>query len=505
MNLPAAIAQGIWAAGNLADAARFARALQNPEKVQSGWLMRRLASDAGTAFGREHDFGSIRNYRDFTRLVPMRDWHGFSPWIDRIRAGEQAVLGAEPVRHLVPTSGSSGARKLIPFTRSLHRSFGAAVAAWMTDLTLLEPGLLGGPAYWSISPLADDGAEEEGVVPVGFADDAEYLGGWKAGLARHAMAIPAELRHERDIDVFWRRTASGLLAQSDLRLISVWHPSFLGLIIEAAERDWDGILSALGGRRAAELRRVGPQNAAGWWPKLRVVSCWGDLAAESGMRELERRFPGCGIQPKGLLATEAVVTIPWRGMYPLAVCSHFFEFLSDGGDVLLAHQLERGKAYEVLVSNGGGLWRYRLGDLVECSGRCGGTPTLRFLGRAGNVSDLCGEKLSEAFVAEAIAAVWPDASGRPAIAYLRPLPAVDGVAGYGLVVATAVDESLPGALDDYLRGNPHYDLARKLGQLQPVRMLVEADAGNLINKRDARRIGDIKPMVLDSAPVVSVR
>jgi hypothetical protein len=47
-------------------------------------------------------------------------------------------------------------------------------------------------------------------------------------------------------------------------------------------------------------------------------------------------YPRCRVQSKGLLATEAVVTIPWRGRYPLAVTSHFFEFLSDEGDVLMA-------------------------------------------------------------------------------------------------------------------------------------------------------------------------
>jgi len=496
MSLPSTIAQLAWAAGNLPSAARFARSLRDPEAIQSAWLMRRLRADADSAFGREHDFRSIRSHREFARMVPLRDWAGFSPWIDRIRNGGQGVLGMEPVSHLAPTSGSSGARKLIPFTPQLHRAFAEAVGAWMIDLARLEPGILGGPAYWSISPMV---AGESGEVPVGFAEDAEYLGGWKARLVRHLMAVPADIRHERDPEVFWRRTAGCLLARRDLRLISVWHPSFLGLILNAAGRHWSGILDGMENRRAAELRRIGPGNPAEWWPGLRVISCWGDLAAEPGLREIAGRFPRCRVQPKGLLATEAVVSIPWRGRYPLAITSHFFEFLTADGDALAAHQLERGKTYEVVVTNGGGLWRYRLGDRVECDGFCGLTPTLRFLGRTGNVSDLCGEKLSEPFVAGCLRDLWPDGAERPTTAYLRPCRFPDGGHGYLLVAGSAVDDVIAERLDRLLRRNPHYDLARSLGQLRILRILVDPDAAGILgNSPDHRRLGEVKPLVLDA-------
>lgn len=491
-------AQSLWAAGNLTTAARFSHALRDPVSMQTAWLMRRLTADANSVFGREHDFHAIQSYRDYARNVPLRDWTGFSSWIDRIQTGERGVLGMEAVSHLVPTSGSSGARKLIPFTPCLHRSFADAVGAWMFDLTCLEPGILGGPAYWSISPLVDEASEPTGAVPVGFADDAEYLGSWKAKMARFVMAVPSEIRHERDTNMFWKRTAASLLSHGKLRLISVWHPSFFGLIQDVIEREWNGLLDLIDKKRAAELQTVGPGDPSGWWRALRVISCWGDMAAEPGMREIARRFPRCRVQAKGLLATEAVVTIPWRGFYPLAITSHFFEFLTEQGDVLVSHELESGKRYEVVVTNGGGLWRYRLGDMVECDGFCGRTPTLRFLGRAGNVSDLCGEKLSEAFVAECFADLWPRGDDRPVDVYLRAKSksAAPGLPGYDLVVASPVDEKWAESLDSLLRRNPHYDLARRLGQLRPPCLCVDPNIGVLGNEGDHRRLGDIKPMVL---------
>lgn len=493
MSLRAAIAQCAWAAGNLAAARRFSAAVHDPETTQLGWLRERITADAESAFGREHGFHEIRSHQDFVRRVPVRTWNEFQPWVRRIQAGEASVLGMERVTHLAPTSGSSGARKLIPFCAGLQRGFSEAVGAWMTDLTRLEPGLLGGSAYWSVSPWSEED-DDEGVVPVGFADDAEYLGGVRSWLVRQALAVPSELRHERDVEMFWRRTLVCLLERRDLRLISIWHPSFLDILLEHADKHWNELCGMMAKSRADELRRIGSGCPERWWPRLRVISCWGEQAAEPGWRALRGRFPSVRVQPKGLLATEAVVTIPWRGNHVLAVTSHFFEFLDDHGEPRMAHELERGRVYEVVVTNGGGLWRYRLGDLVECTGHVGMTPALRFLGRAGNVSDLRGEKLSEAFVAAVFAEVWPGDS-RPH-ACLRAAADEGGSAGYELVVSIPVSEAVRNSIEALLCRNPHYALALRLGQLTPLRVVVDSAAGTLMDESGMIRLGDIKPRVL---------
>ena len=160
------------------------------------------------------------------------------------------------------------------------------------------------------------------------------------------------------------------------------------------------VLGELTPARARELDQIGPGDWPRWWPHLQVVSCWGDQAAAPGFRRLAARLPLTVVQAKGLLATEAVVTIPYAGTHPLAVTSHYFEFLDESGGLHGADALERGAHYDVVVTNGGGLWRYRLGDVVECTGHVLATPALRFVGRRARQSDLRGEKLSEVFVAD---------------------------------------------------------------------------------------------------------
>jgi GH3 auxin-responsive promoter len=251
--------------------------------------------------------------------------------------------------------------------------------------------------------------------------------------------------------------------------------------------------------RAAELRRVGSSDWPHWWPRLQVVSCWGEQAAESGWRQLRRQLPHVMVQAKGLVATEAVVTIPWGTQKPLAVTSHFFEFLDEGGDLSGAHALTRGKRYEVVVTNGGGLWRYRLGDVVECTGYVRATPSLRFLGRAGCVSDLRGEKLSDVFVAEALRSLWP-AGPPPAYAALRASES-DGGAHYELLlsdeVLTAPGGDLSARMEAALRQNPHYALARRLGQLLPLRVVpVAPDRAREELAVHRGQLGDAKPRAL---------
>ena len=52
----------------------------------------------------------------------------------------------------------------------------------------------------------------------------------------------------------------------------------------------------------------------------------------------------------------------------------------------------------MVVTTGGGLYRYPLRDVVEVVGFVNECPLLRFVGRARRVSDLVGEKLDESHV-----------------------------------------------------------------------------------------------------------
>jgi hypothetical protein len=295
-----------------------------------------------------------------------------------------------------------------------------------------------------------------------------------------------------------------LLGARELRLISLWHPSLLSLLVEAMRRDWSVLLDMLPDRRRArELERLGSCECRAIWPRLRLISCWADGPAVLGARALAADFPGVEIQSKGLLATEAVVTFPFGGVRPLALRSHFFEFLEEGGGVRFAWELEEGREYSVVVSTGGGLYRYRMRDRVRVVGFAGATPCLEFLGKEQGICDLRGEKLSDGFVAAAVSKAFESCGCGVAFAMLV-LEFPDGVPGYTLFLQPEVGEisdTLVGALEEQLRQNPHYRHCVELGQLAPAR--VERVPPGAFERYTAwqlergMRLGQIKPRALE--------
>jgi hypothetical protein len=506
MNCSATIANSLWIGSSLPSLAKFRRALDKPAEVQSALLRNLLGCNGDCAYGRAHHFREICNYDEFVRRVPLVDYDDIEPWIERIRRGETRVLTNDPVTHLIPTSGSTGARKLIPFTAGLQRELNRAIGPWIAGLAWQCPQILFGPAYWSITPALPPVETGPSAVPIGFADDASYLGGVNGRLIRAALAAPDELGRITNLDEFRYRTLLCLLRQRELRLISIWHPSFLALLLEALPNHWEKILTQLyrgERRRARELERADPDEPETLWPRLQVISCWGDGPAESAMADLRGRFPKALVQAKGLLATEAFVTIPFAGLHPVAVRSHFFEFIDESGRVHLALELREQQTYEVVVTTGGGLWRYRLRDRVRVAGFVGGTPSLQFLGRSGNVSDLFGEKLSETFVAQTIRETLAISSTTRRFALLAPDEDAAGC-GYTLYLEGAPPRDLAETLDQALRRNPHYAGCRDLGQLLPVRVFAITSGGYeaFVRRSAAKgvRLGDIKPLSLSREP-----
>ncbi|WP_420456971.1 GH3 auxin-responsive promoter family protein [Rubrivirga sp.] len=521
----ARLANAAWALAARPAATAFHRALADPERAQTRLLHSILRANADTVVGRAHGFGQIRTLREFQDAVPLVGWDEVAPFVERIAAGEPNVLTSEPVRLLEPTGGSSGGTKLVPYTRTLQRQIRAAVAPWVADLFRHVPAAAHGPAYWSVSPAVPH-ERTAGGVPVGFEDDGAYLSPLHRTLARATLAAPSALRHVADPEAFRYATLRWLVARRDLALVSVWNPTFLALLL-CPLRDWAdrladdldrGTLSAdvppavragldRDSARARDLRRLAAGTTtdadlvAGLWPRLALVSAWADGHAAGPADDLRALVPQAAFQAKGLLATEGVVTVPlWgRDGGAPALTSHVLEFVPEsGGRPVFAHHVETGERYGVVLTTGGGLYRYRLGDTVEAVGRVAASPLLRFVGREGPVSDRVGEKLHEGHVARALAGlglggfalVAPDGDARPC----RYVLFTDG---------TASDARLAQAarrLDAALVGNVHYALARRLGQLGPVAAFRIRDGGATAFLEGCvalgQRLGDVKSTAL---------
>lgn len=500
MTISAAIGNFTWLAASLPEYRRFKRDAGNIKRAQQAKLTRYMQANADTTFGREHDFAGIRTFADYARQVPVRNYDEFEPWIRKIADGEERVLTADPVRLFEPTSGSSGPSKLIPFTDSLQREIRQAVAVWSSKNFLSCPGLLPGRAYWSITPQMSVPKRGSSVVPIGFDEDSAYLGGITQKLINKTLATDPQLKYVQDVERFWELTLLMLLRCRDLRLISVWHPSFLSLLIDRLQGNWEQLRQKLASEDSS-LGACSPDDLRTIWPELRLISCWADGHAAASIPRIRQLFPDVILQPKGLMATEGVVTVPIGKQHPLAVRSHVFEFLDDKDNVLAPWQLQRGEEYSVVMTTGGGLYRYRIGDRVSVDGFYRDVPSLRFLGRENRVSDHYGEKLSEAFVGQVIERVAAE-NGLSRDFAMLALDDDQTPPVYVLYMQTeqVINDGLQQQLERELCTNPHYELCVRLGQLGPAR--ITAIEGNGFEIYSARlstmgmKLGDIKPTPL---------
>lgn len=528
----------LWFCSCLPVWVRFQFALRQPRRAQEKILRRRLRHNRGTEFGQRHGFAGIRSPEEFAARVPLAEYEDFATDIAAARRDTPFPLAAETPVLLEPTSGSSSAPKLIPLTRSLQREFAAAIQPWIAWLYLAHPRLLFGHQYWAVSPSTPPPPRTNAPdhsIPVGFSDDADYLGVAGRFLARRILAVPPELHQVADRETFFLLTLYFLLKDKNLRLVSVWHPSFLTLLLEAIPRHLPALLPAIhrgslpdadslapklrrrlaahirpDPRRAAELAALDlpthPEHIARAWPRLELISCWTGERSEPWLGQLRSRFPQATIQPKGLLATEGVVTLPTGcgKRHPCAIRSHFLEFIDpESGDVIPLWQLETGREYSVVITTGGGLWRYRLHDRIRVTGFCHATPCLEFLGKDNVISDLVGEKLDERHAAEALSAAQAATDIHPACAMLVPKPAARGaLPGYSLLLdmpegklSEAHARRLAGTVEQELLRNFHYAHARHLGQLAPLCPLLVCQAANryrAAREEHGTRLGTVK-------------
>lgn len=463
------------------EARRFQRDLVAPAATQERLRRALTAAAARSEYGRAHGLTGREDYGEFAAKLPVVTYDDIAPWMARQRTSRAAILCHEAPLFYERTSGSGGPAKLIPYTRGLHLSFQRMFRLWAHDLAAQGPshGLRvgGGPVFFSISPALMGSARTESGAPIGLPDDTGYLAGLTRVLFRRLSAVPTTVKSIKDPAIHRLVVAECLLSCRDLEVISVWDPSYLEILLDFME----------------ELR--GPQDWAALWPRLKLVSCWGDGHAAGGFERLRRRLPAAvHMQAKGLLATEAPLTIPLlghRGCAPL-LQDVFFEFTEDGSSrALRLHELREGCRYGVIISQRGGLTRYALGDTVEVTGFVGATPLLAFRGRSA-VSSLVGEKLSETFVGGALATL---SRGGDAFQVLVPEEA-EGTRRYVLVTDTGADAA---ALEEGLSCAYHYRHARLLGQLAPSRVVharLARDHYYEVLKNRGMKWGDIKPRAL---------
>jgi len=504
---------------------RFREAAKRPAEAQAARLREILASNADTEYGKRHGFASIKDVATYRARVPRIDFDAISGEVDRMAAGEKNVLVAEDVERFVKTSGTTGASKRIPITKSLSREMRDAQLVWIVNMLRENTMHANGTKLVLVSPASSE--TTSAGIPVG-----ANTGRMQSALpwfARFDSAPAPAILALKNPDVRAYLTAVAAAA-TDAGSITATNPSTLWLlskrlhewrepIADVLQEGWvpartpDGVEIPGGWRwvhrklfkprpkRAARLRAAAAAPGAlfpALWPRLTTVNTWRGGAAPFWLERLVPELGGLPVRDVGFAASEGYFGVPLESGTPFGVpvChGAVMEFDPiEGGATVGVEALEEGREYELFVTTCGGLYRYAMRDIVRAGPKWEGVPTIAFARKTGSFLSVTGEKVSDVQVlaaagdaarATGFALACAGAAlemGEPPAYVLLAEPAApasaDGVARATADLGAAFDRALSAA-------NMEYAGKRADGRLAPAKARLVAP-GSFEAKRRAR-------------------
>ena len=314
-------------------------------------MLTSLVKSAGkTQFGSDHSFGTIKTHEDFVKLVPIRDYEAFKPYIEKIKEGKHNILWKGQPIYFAKTSGTTSGVKYIPITKdSIPNHINTARNALLcymveTGNTKFADGKV---IFLSGSPVL----ERVGGIPTGRL----------SGIVNHH--VPVYLRsnqlpkYETNCIEDWEEKVEKIVAETigeNMTLISGIPPWVQMYFDKLEERS---------GKKIGEL-----------FPNFSVLVQGGvnyEPYKAKLMESIGRPIDTIELYPasEGFFAFQDSQNE--KGML-LNTCSGiFFEFVpvnelqNEHPNRLTLKDVQLGENYALIISNNAGLWAYNIGDTVK--------------------------------------------------------------------------------------------------------------------------------------------
>ena len=326
----------------------------HPEDAQREVLQDLVASAQYTEFGRKHQFSSIYSVADFKQAVPIVDYDGMKPYIQRQMDGEENILWNTPISWYAKSSGTTSDKsKFIPVSdESLQDCHYKAAKDVLTlyynfnpDSDLLTgKGLVIGGSH-TINQVNDE--VHYGDLSAVLLQNTPFWGGW---LRTPDLSIALMDEWEQKIEMLATNTI---------------HENVTSI---SGVPTWTMVLF----KRILEI--TGKSCMAEVWPSLELYMHGG--VSFTPYREQIQKLIGKKIHyletynaSEGFFAAQ---DIPGdEGMLLFVDHGVFMEFMpvdeygKEKPHTLGLSEVEKGKNYALIISTNGGLWRYLLGDTVQ--------------------------------------------------------------------------------------------------------------------------------------------
>ena len=97
--------------------AKIRKGMSTALSDQDAILKELLKVGKTTEFGKEHGLEKLTTYEEFKKAVPVRDYEGFKPYIEKIKEGKHNILWRGLPLYLAKTSGTTSGVKYIPISK----------------------------------------------------------------------------------------------------------------------------------------------------------------------------------------------------------------------------------------------------------------------------------------------------------------------------------------------------------------------------------------------------
>ncbi len=510
---------------------------QDPERVQAQTLERILQQNANTAFGRQHGFNAISDWRSYGEAVPVQTYESLRGFIDQqASSGRRLLTQAQPLGY-ARTSGTTGRPKDVPVTAEVQRH--NCEAQRLMALTLQRQTSFFRGEILSLTGAAVEGQRAGGCYGSATGQAQRSL----SCLVKALFLLPEAVSSVPDYETrYYLATLLGLASPRLTGLVAA-NPSTCFKLVETAESNRDRLMADLvsgssdildqldprlaylvrqrlrqGAGPSPRLRRLlagaQPLQLGSLWPDLGALATWTGGSCGVALEALCPELPeGCRVVEIGYRASEVIATVNLDCLTNSCLPTlhqSVFEFVERedweaGRPAFLSlAELEANRDYYIFVTTAAGLYRYDMNDLVRVSGWIGRTPTLTFLRKGRGMTNITGEKLAEE---DLIAAV----TGRLA-ACERRAPFFLALADqderrYELLlelegaISAAAEERICHEIDQALRAlNLEYEAKRASGRLLPLRLVLLRPGAGEHCKRQAviqgQREAQFKPVCL---------
>ncbi len=406
-------------------------------------LMRIVRDNENTEYGKKYGFSEIRSVEDYKKKVPFSKYDDYAEAIERMTRGEENLITAYPIIHYAKTSGSVDNPKNIPLsdrTMKAYMKYSSNIAQCVYDSGIRK--IKGRPPKQGkqfITSVVKINHVKNGTLKSPISS-AVFL--QKKPLMRHVLPFPAEVMFPEE-KIFDQKYLHAFYALRERNIVCLVAPFMTALVdsMYYIETNWRSLVHDIEvGRldpamdidedfraeankhlrpdpeRAAELRAIFEKSfdepvIPKIWPNCDYLSAIGGGGFASYTQKIKRYSGGIPIYFNSYAASEGPISScleMGKTESTVIPANGFFEFIpvdDESGDpskTLDLDELEVGREYEIILTNLAGLYRYRLGDVVEVAGYDGQSPKIEFKYRKNQMINISGEKTNEAAAAWAV-------------------------------------------------------------------------------------------------------